>query len=598
MIFLWWREKHIGVPFVIFVILCVFYFFPIQKVYGVTWFISDEQSARAGIGDVAAQEIQAQQIVDTQNDAWLSALSGWILYQHSFWSWTDQSLWWIPYQINNWWDIAELLRVQMDGLVLWTPNPTTTQPKLDNASTLQDSAPYPYSLTWTRMWSETAWWSSSARNALRVDILTWVMWFWAWFGDLETRTDGEWVWAEIQLFSSGTMIASTIISPTTWDQSWCGWDGSSASPSACGNKTTRRIWFLLDSLESVDSVLVIVWDDDDAQDGWTDDGNTEHLSMIGPSFVLGCYDIDEDGVCDTDDVCPLDMFKYRNIWCGCGVEDPEEYGDTCASEKNSCGAYGTWTIQCDGSCDAPVLSLPERYDTVCESDSNVCGDVWTWKVDCDGTCYAFVPELPNWRGELCLSEENSCGDVTTGTIQCDGTCNASIPDETSCDTQDTTELRHRGSWWARTRIWNPYCGDGHLDRWEECDDGNNNADDTCSSCMIVVVDEAVPDIFPKKSQITLSNNYIITTLDNVLLDEDISMEWEDFPITWDVSQAKHFSLPEPVILDVYYGDELSLPTWLPETWSERVITIIKQKLVRYLKILIVTVWKRLVFGVW
>gem|GEM_PF-5075355 len=42
--------------------------------------------------------------------------------------------------------------------------------------------------------------------------------------------------------------------------------------------------------------------------------------------------------------------------------------------------------------------------------------------------------------------------------------------------------------------------------------------------MIVVVDEAVPDIFPKKSQITLSNNYIITTLDNVLLDEDISME--------------------------------------------------------------------------
>gem|GEM_PF-7071227 len=63
-------------PFVIFVILCVFYFFPIQKVYGVTWFISDEQSARAGIGDVAAQEIQAQQIVDTQNDAWLSALSG------------------------------------------------------------------------------------------------------------------------------------------------------------------------------------------------------------------------------------------------------------------------------------------------------------------------------------------------------------------------------------------------------------------------------------------------------------------------------------------------------------------------------------------
>lgn len=46
-----------------------------RSVYAATWYISPEQNDRAGTGSVSQQEQQARDLVDTQDDAWRSAIA-------------------------------------------------------------------------------------------------------------------------------------------------------------------------------------------------------------------------------------------------------------------------------------------------------------------------------------------------------------------------------------------------------------------------------------------------------------------------------------------------------------------------------------------
>ncbi len=425
-----------------------FFFFcaylPIQQVHALTRYVSDEQANRSWSWSISNQEDLAMQIVDLQDDLWQSNLGiNHSVYRVLFWSWSDQALGLNPYSlVDSGIYLAEIQRVQMDGPLLWTPNWTATQPKLDSASSLQDSSPFPYSLSGQRLRNETIWWSSSAKNAIRIDVLTWISGFWAWFGDVETRTDGNWTPAEVFVYDAWwDLLGSTVISPTISDQSVCWWDTASSSPSACWNETTRWIWFTLQPWEQAKHILLVVWDDDDPGDWWTNDWNTEHMSMIGPTFVLWCKDDDLDWVCNEDDICPLDPSKQLDIWCWCNIDEPLWLWTLCKTEVNSCGSFWTWTIQCDWTCDAMSLLLPDRYDEVCESEPNECGITGTWNIDCSWSCYAFAPDLPNSYNTSCTSEPNNCWSFATGTIACDWRCNAIKPiDKIDCNCDELPAL--------------------------------------------------------------------------------------------------------------------------------------------------------------
>lgn len=157
---------------------------------------------------------------------------------------------------------------------------TTSFATISDASTLQDTSPKPLSLANTLFWNEESAWSTTSKNGILFNFDQPIWWFGVWIGDVESRTDGTWVAAEIRLFDSQwNLITSTIIQPTIANQSLCGWSTSTSSPSECGNETTRFVWFT-DSTQSVASMLIVVWDDDPG-----DDGFREHLSFVWPTIA-------------------------------------------------------------------------------------------------------------------------------------------------------------------------------------------------------------------------------------------------------------------------------------------------------------------------
>lgn len=409
--------------------ICYSFFFW-DDVWAISWYISSEQSWRLWTWSVTEQEEKAREFVDTLDDErrWVLDPTATVV-QGSFWSWSSYNQWIAPYQFKLGEHIIwEIIRVQMEELWVWVPNGTATQPKLDASNTLQDAAPKPLSLYAERSRNESVWWSTTKRNAVRIEVMTGIIAFWAWFGDLETRTDNEWTPAVVSLYDRNDVeIERTSVVPTVVDQSICGGWTPSVSPSACGNETTRRIWFTLSQSESemLKYIVVVVWDDDDSEDAWTTDGNTEHLSLIWPTFVLPCMDTDNDDVCDVADICPYDAQKSTwDIWCWCWIQDPVDYWNACISQKSSCWEVWTWTVTCDGMCDAEIPSVHKFLWEECFSEKNVCGAFWTWIVLCDWSCSASDIQLPDGYGNGCTTKPNECWSFWTWTILCDWSCSA------------------------------------------------------------------------------------------------------------------------------------------------------------------------------
>ncbi|MEL0627213.1 hypothetical protein V6245_09685 [Salinibacterium amurskyense] len=101
--------------------------------------------------------------------------------------------------------------------------------------------------------------------------------FGAWFGDLETRTDGLGVPALLRLYDGdGSLLSEAEIEPAG-DQSTC-----SNSSTGCGNRSTRWIGFVADLNTPVARMVVIVGDEDA-----TGDASNEGTSFVGPSIVDG-----------------------------------------------------------------------------------------------------------------------------------------------------------------------------------------------------------------------------------------------------------------------------------------------------------------------
>jgi hypothetical protein len=168
-------------------------------------------------------------------------------------------------------------------------SPATTQGKIAFADvlTMQEGAPKPEFLVGEAVWNEEAG-STKSRNAVLFEFSQSVSAFGAWFGDLETRTDGQGVPALIRLLkydqqsSLARVGADFEVQTSTADQGNCGDHGAGGgSTIGCGSRTTRWIGFAAKG-EGIDAMLVVVGDDDDLS---PKNGYTEHISFIGPTVA-------------------------------------------------------------------------------------------------------------------------------------------------------------------------------------------------------------------------------------------------------------------------------------------------------------------------
>ena len=269
--------------------------------------------------EVYNDSIAKREVVDTLDDDWRTALGqdsnpdleSWFgtVAQNGVaianFSYID------PATNNNTNVTAELVQVPITGFAdcAGETNSTSIIPDIVNGDTLQAGSPRPASLYdntdqpsyWTESGSSGS--NDDKRNAIRFTFAQPVKSFGAWFGDLETRSDGDGTLpppagdgtvAILRLLDAdGDRIGADIpIAPNNVyngnpptsspvNQEACGADNTTIG---CGNKSTRWIGFVDNNpVPQVRQVLVIVGDDDSVAD--KNDADNEHLSFIGANVV-------------------------------------------------------------------------------------------------------------------------------------------------------------------------------------------------------------------------------------------------------------------------------------------------------------------------
>lgn len=162
-----------------------------------------------------------------------------------------------------------------------------------SGTSLQGGAPRPTSLESNSTCSSAAGFAwanaggtgeSTTRDAVEFTFSRPVLGFGAWFGDLETRTDGNGIPAVVRLYGpGGTLLSDQQVQPgpTYLPQSSCG-----GSYTGCGNNTTRWVGFVADPAQPVSRMVVIVGDDD--PNGTALD---EGIGFIGPTLDLSTASI-------------------------------------------------------------------------------------------------------------------------------------------------------------------------------------------------------------------------------------------------------------------------------------------------------------------
>ena len=257
----------------------------------VTVTITDEVSGNNNPGREAAAALNDQWITDTRNAGFTCFYQLRSIFAGGYFTFTagtqaeiTGTIGPISVSISNR-DITNLADVndlgQLGGDVVVTSS---------LGKSLQDGAPMPdpdpASPGGTRGWYKvsdgSAWeyWRENSgdpnsRNAVLFTFEPPVPAFGAFFGDLETRTDGNGTPAELRYKLAGGAVVTQTIPTSTSDQSNCG--GTNAG---CGNKTTRWIGLRGDGGETFEWVLVIVGD------ASTGGGNTEHISWVGATVAL------------------------------------------------------------------------------------------------------------------------------------------------------------------------------------------------------------------------------------------------------------------------------------------------------------------------
>ena len=173
-------------------------------------------------------------------------------------------------------------------LVGTSPTPGTATCTTAGTS-LQGGAPRPTSLQSNSSCSTAAGFAYSeaggtaaegtTRDAVEFTFSRPVLGFGAWFGDLETRTDGRGVAAVVRLYGAGGVLLSNrqvAPGPTYLPQTSCSNDYT-----GCGNNTTRWLSFVADPAQPVLRMVVIVGDED--ANGTAED---EGIGFIGPTLDL------------------------------------------------------------------------------------------------------------------------------------------------------------------------------------------------------------------------------------------------------------------------------------------------------------------------
>jgi uncharacterized repeat protein (TIGR01451 family) len=242
--------------------------------------------------EVTGNNSSSRNQLDTLDDSWRTAaglpnngiVTPWLGYDSRVLSNNEPAL----FSTNGTAVDVALVNIQKDAPCSGNVH-TSGTPDLLLSETMQETSPRPASLYSNSghpaFWNESSG-ANDSTNAVRFTFDQPVSAFGAWFGDLETRTDGNARPAYLRLLdSSGNRIGADIaIEPTTLfsggssstvDQNQCG----DPNDLACGNRSTRWIGFI-DSAARVKQVLVIVGDDD-----FGDTGVTERLSFIGLDIV-------------------------------------------------------------------------------------------------------------------------------------------------------------------------------------------------------------------------------------------------------------------------------------------------------------------------
>ena len=181
----------------------------------------------------------------------------------------------------------------------------TTQPEPDigtsgtgantyDKNTLQDLAPIPARFKDQHFINEQKAGGRTSRNAILFNFSEPLQAFGVFLGDVETRTDGFGTPAVIRLFdAAGAFLSEEQLQPNhpntsgNLDQSSCSTPNSGSAwvnITGCGHNTTRYVGFI-SPLNLISKMLIIVGDDDN-YGGTSDDGNTEHLSFIGPTVAF------------------------------------------------------------------------------------------------------------------------------------------------------------------------------------------------------------------------------------------------------------------------------------------------------------------------
>ncbi len=240
--------------------------------------------------EVSGSSAAARSLTDNLDDTWRAAVAP----QTSL-SWSGTNTNTISNNESNLFTIngvgvgVAFVNVDSSGNCTGVIN-TTSPPQLTNSLTLQAGAPRPASLysNSSSYWTESGGLSTN-RNGVLFTFSRPISAFGAWFGDLETRTNGGTPALLRLLDVGGNRIGRDIpITPTNIssgggfvavDQSQC---GGSTNPNGCGNNTTRWIGFI-DATARVKQALVIIGDDDST--AGSNNGNQESLSFIGANVI-------------------------------------------------------------------------------------------------------------------------------------------------------------------------------------------------------------------------------------------------------------------------------------------------------------------------
>lgn len=167
--------------------------------------------------------------------------------------------------------------------------PASTQGYLNTNSTsaMQDYSPKPISWLDLPYWTENSGSSTSgSRNALLFEFYnaemnpTGINSFGAWFGDLETRSDGITGFTRAYDSTQNALTENIVILENNGtDLNLCG--DTTGVGKGCGNHTTRWIGFSELNEARIQKLLITVGEDDLGADG-----SREHISFTGPTIAM------------------------------------------------------------------------------------------------------------------------------------------------------------------------------------------------------------------------------------------------------------------------------------------------------------------------